>query len=194
MSKRDRVNIAISTEVAQRLANISDSTGMTQYALANDLLSLGLDLLEQGYNIQQMRELAKLWRICLDVEAVPVPAALLDRLITKIYGEMESLLKELWCETGRVLAAYLKATSTAGTGEVVSLMQYLGKMLPAKRTEARQEDGSVVFSVVGVGYSRETIEVNASAVRCFFESLGFKIAQIDVEPGVLYVKAVPSTS
>ena len=194
MSKRDRVNIAISTEVAQRLANISDSTGMTQYALANDLLSLGLDLLEQGYNIQQMRELAKLWRICLDVEAVPVPAALLDRLITKIYGEMGSLLKELWCETGRVLAAYLKATSTAGTGEVVSLMQYLGKMLPAKRTEARQEDGSVVFSVVGVGYSRETIEVNASAVRCFFESLGFKIAQIDVEPGVLYVKAVPSTS
>ncbi len=194
MSKRDRVNIAISTEVAQRLANISDSTGMTQYALANDLLSLGLDLLEQGYNIQQMRELAKLWRICLDVEAVPVPAALLDRLITKIYGEMGGLLKELWCETGRVLAAYLKATSTAGTGEVVSLMQYLGKMLPAKRTEARQEDGSVVFSVVGVGYSRETIEVNASAVRCFFESLGFKIAQIDVEPGVLYVKAVPSTS
>ncbi|MEL9990888.1 MAG: hypothetical protein QXP98_10215 [Thermoproteus sp.] len=194
MSRRDRVNIAVSIEVAQRLAKASESTGMTQYALANDIMSLGLDLLEEGYNLQQMRNLARFWRVCLDIEAVPVPASLLDKLITRLYSEHSDLFKELWCEAGRTLAAYFKATSTSGVKEAVQLMQYLGKILPAKRFEARQEDGVVTFSVVGVGYSRETIEVNAAAVRCFFESLGYKVAEVDIESGVLYVRAAPSTS
>jgi hypothetical protein len=189
MSRRDRVNIAVSVDVAQRLAAVSDASGMTQYALANDLISLGLDLMEQGYNVQQMRGLAKFWRICLDIEAVPVPAPLLDKLITRLYGEHGDFLKELWCEAGRTLAAYLKATSAAEAREIAQLMGHLGRMLPAKRFEARQDDGAVVFSVVGVGYSRETIEVNAAAVRCFFEALGYKISEMGVEPGVLYVKA-----
>ncbi|MBP1450006.1 MAG: hypothetical protein JZD41_08440 [Thermoproteus sp.] len=192
MSRKDRVNIAVAVDVAQRLARVSDSTGVTQFALANDLLTLGLDMMDEGYNISQMRELARFWRVCLDVEAVPVPAKLLDRLITKFYSQHGKELEELWCEAGRSLAAYFKAMAGGGLREAMSLLPYLVKMLPARRFDVRLEDGAAILCIVGVGYSKETVLVNAAGARCFFEAFGFKVVELEAEPGILFMKAVPT--
>jgi hypothetical protein len=57
--KKDRVNIAVAKEVAEVLANTAEGLGMTQYALANQILAVGLDLIRQGYSVAQIKEIAQ---------------------------------------------------------------------------------------------------------------------------------------
>jgi hypothetical protein len=58
--KKDRVNIAVAKEVADVLANTAEELGMTQYALANQILAVGLDLIRQVYSVAQIRKIAQL--------------------------------------------------------------------------------------------------------------------------------------
>lgn len=195
MSRKDRINIAVAADVAQQLSETADSIGMTQFALANDILSAGLDLVKEGFSAAQIKDLVRFWRVCLDVEAVPVPGKMLDKLISSFYKQHSRELEELWCEAGRTLAAYFKALFAGrGLKDAVELMKYLGKMLPARRFEARLEGEDVVLSVIGVGYTKETVLVNAAAAKCFFESFGYKITQLEVEAGILLLRASPASA
>lgn len=72
-TRKDRVSLAVARDVAEELANVADSSGMTQYALANELLRLGLELIKSGYSPAQVRELAYFYRIMTELEIVPIP-------------------------------------------------------------------------------------------------------------------------
>jgi hypothetical protein len=54
-SRQTRVNIAVAKDVAEELAKVAEERGMTQFALASELLRLGLELVKSGYNTQQVR-------------------------------------------------------------------------------------------------------------------------------------------
>jgi hypothetical protein len=60
--------------VADHLANTAEGLGMTQYALANQILEVGLELIRGGYGVAQMREIAKFYKVMTELESVPVPA------------------------------------------------------------------------------------------------------------------------
>ena len=74
-SRQTRVNIAVAKDVAEELAKVAEERGMTQFALASELLRLGLELVKSGYNTQQVRELLTFYKImsaaaCALTEAV----------------------------------------------------------------------------------------------------------------------------
>jgi len=186
--KKDRVNIAVSKEVADLLANTAEELGMTQYALANQILEVGLELIREGYGVAQIREIAKFYKVMTELESVPVPGRLLDRLIVEMYRENPEVVVRAWCEAGRMLAAYIKAVF-GGLEEAVKLVPHVARVVPARRFEVKTENGEFLMDTIGVGYSLESVQATADAVRCLLEELNYEVKEVVTAPGILRVKA-----
>jgi len=186
--KKDRVNIAVAREVAEELGNVAESLGMTQFALANDILTVGLEAVKAGYKVSQIRELLQFYRLMVELEIVPIPGRLLDSIVAEHYRKDKEGALKVWCEAGRMLGSYLRATF-GGLEEVSQLVPYLAKIVPAKRFELKASKGEAVLEIVGVGYSLEAVEVNAAAAKCLFESYGYEVVEQVTAPGILVVKA-----
>lgn len=175
-------------DVAEELAKVAEERAMTQFALASELMRLGLELVKSGYNTQQVRELLMFYRIMTELEIVPIPGRLLDKMITDMYRINSQVMEQLWCEAGKMLAGYIKALFGDLSG-VVSLVPYLARILPAKRFEVKVTENNVVIDVVGIGYGIESVQVNAVAARCMLEQFGYKVEKVVTVPGVLKIEA-----
>lgn len=188
-ARRDRANIAIAKDLADKLAETAERLGMTQFALANEMVGLGLDLLEMGYSLGQIRELVRFYKLMTELEIVPVPGRLLDRIIAEEVKIDRGAAMSVWCEAGKMLASYIRAVF-GDLKNVVSFVPYLAKIVPSKRFEVKVDDNRVVMDVIGLGYSIEAVEVNAEAARCLFSEFGYVVRDVVKGPGILHMEAV----
>lgn len=187
-ARQARANIAVAKDVADELARVAEERGMTQFALASELLRLGLELVKNGYDSQQVRELLTFYKMMSELEIVPIPGRLLDKMITDMYKMDSQAMEQLWCEAGRMLAGYIKALFGDLSG-VASLVPYLARILPSKRFEVKVAENNAVIDVVGIGYGIESVQVNAVAARCLLEEFGYKVEKVITAPGVLKIEA-----
>lgn len=187
--RRDRANIAIAKDLADRLAETAERLGMTQFALANEMVSLGLDLLGMGYSLGQVRELVRFYKLMTELEIVPVPGRLLDRIIAEEMKISRETAMAVWCDAGKMLASYIRAVF-GDIRNVVSFVPYLAKIVPSKRFEVKVEGDKVVVDVIGLGYSVEAVEVNAEAARCLLSEFGYRVEGVVKGPGILHMEAV----
>jgi hypothetical protein len=187
-SRQTRVNIAVAKDVAEELAKVAEERGMTQFALASELLRLGLELVKSSYNTQQVRELLMFYRIMTELEIVPIPGRLLDKMITDMYRINSQVMEQLWCDAGKMLAGYIKALF-GDLKDVAPMVPYLARILPSKRFDVNVTENSVVIDVVGIGYGIESVQVNAVAARCLLEEFGYKVEKTIIAPGVLKIEA-----
>jgi hypothetical protein len=187
--KKDRVNIAVAKDIADVLANTAEELGMTQYALANQILSVGLELVRQGYSVAQIKEIAQFYRVMTELESVPVPGRLLDRMIVEMYKENPDVVTRAWCDAGRMLATYIKAVF-GDLEKAVELAPYVARVVSAKRFEIKAKDGEFAMDTIGVGYSLESVQATAKAVECLLEELNYEVKELVTGPGILRVRAV----
>ncbi len=186
--KRERVNIAVARDVAEDLARTAESMGFTQFALANQILGVGLELIKEGFSVQQIRDIATFYKVMTELETVPLPGRLLDKMVVEMFKMNREAATAVWCEAGRMIAGYVKAVF--GTLENAAYFaRYLANVVPARRFEIKAEGGEFTIDTIGVGYSIESVEVTASAVRCMLEDLGYEIVDIVTAPGILRVRA-----
>jgi hypothetical protein len=122
-----------------------------------------------------------------EVESVPVPGRILDRIIVEMYKENPDAVTLAWCDAGKMLAAYIKAVF-GGLEKAVELAPYAARVVPARRFEVKAKDGEFTMDTIGVGYSLESVQVTANAVQCLLEEL--KVEEIITAPGMLRVEAV----
>ncbi|MEM1663562.1 MAG: hypothetical protein QW610_05930 [Pyrobaculum sp.] len=188
-ARKDRVNIAVSKEVSDLLSATAEELGMTQYALANQILGVGLELIKQGYSVLQIRDIAMFYKVMIELESVPIPGRLLDRMIVEMAKEKPEVVQKVWCEAGRMLASYIKAVF--GTLEnASSLAPYISKVIPAKRFEIVATGDEFILDTIGVGYSIESVEATAKAAQCLLEDMGYQLKETITAPGILRIKAV----
>lgn len=187
-TRKDRVSLAVARDVAEELANVADSSGMTQYALANELLRLGLELIKSGYSPAQVRELAYFYRIMTELEIVPIPGRVLDKLISDVYRVDKETILKVWCDAGKMLAGYIKAVFR-DLEAVKSFVPYLAKIVPAKKFDVKIQQDEVQIDIVGIGYSLESVEANAAAARCLLEEFEYKVQEVITAPGILHIIA-----
>ena len=174
--------------MADLLANKAEELGMTQYALANQILEVGLELIREGYGVAQIKEIAKFYKVMTELESVPIPGRLLDRVIVEMYKENPEVVTRAWCEAGRMFAAYIKAVF-GSLEEAVKLVPHLARVVPARRFEVKTENGEFLMDTIGVGYSLESVQATASAVKCLLEELNYEVKEVVTAPGILRVKA-----
>mgnify|MGYP001626232129 CR=1 FL=1 len=186
--KRERVNIAVARDVAEDLARTAESMGFTQFALANQILGVGLELIKEGFSVQQIRDIATFYKVMTELETVPLPGRLLDKMVVEMFKMNREAATAVWCEAGRMIAGYVKAVF--GTLENAAYFaRYLANVVPARRFEIKAEGGEFTIDTIGVGYSIESVELTASAVKCMLEDLGYEIVDIVTAPGILRVRA-----
>ncbi|MFN7105910.1 MAG: hypothetical protein ACK4M3_04940 [Pyrobaculum sp.] len=186
--KKDRINIAVAREITENLAKTAEELGMTQYALANQILGVGLELIRQGYSVTQIRDIALFYKVMVELETVPTPGRLLDKLVVEMYREKPEAVLKAWCDGGKMLASYIKAVFGELEG-AVGLSQYVAKVVPAKRFEVDIKDGEFKLETIGVGYSIESVEATAKAVTCMLEELGYEVRELITAPGILKLRA-----
>ena len=145
--KKDRVNIAVAKDVAERLAAV------------------------------------------VELEVVPVPGRLLDKMVADMYKESPEVVEKAWCEAGKMLASYIKAIY-GGLDSALSLVPYFSKVIPAKRFEVKASGGELVVDAVGVGYGVEGVKATAAGARCLLEDLGYEVKEVITAPGILRIRAV----
>lgn len=187
--KRERINIAVSKEVAEMLADIAEQSGMTQFALANQILSTGLELFKQGYSVSQIREIAQFYKVLTELEIVPIPGRVLDRMIVEMHKVSPEAVEKAWCEGGKMIAGYIKAVF-GGLEKAVNLASYVTRAIPARRFDVKAEGGEFRMDAIGVGYSIESVEATAAAVKCLLQELGYEVKEVATAPGILRVHAV----
>ena len=187
-SRQTRVNIAVAKDVAEELAEVAEERGMTQFALASELLRLGLELVKSGYDTRQVRELLMFYRVMTDLEIVPIPGRLLDKMIADMYSINSQVMEQLWCDAGKMLAGYIKALF-GDLKDVAPMVPYLARLLPSRRFDVKVAENSVVLDVVGIGYGIESVQVNAVAARCLLEEFGYGVEKTIIAPGVLKIEA-----
>jgi len=187
-SRQTRVNIAVAKDVAEELAKVAEERGMTQFALASELLRLGLELIKSGYDTRQVRELLMFYRVMTDLEIVPIPGRLLDKMIADMYSINSQVMEQLWCDAGKMLAGYIKALF-GDLKDVAPMVPYLARLLPSRRFDVKVAENSVVLDVVGIGYGIESVQVNAVAARCLLEEFGYGVEKTIIAPGVLKIEA-----
>ncbi|MEM3995778.1 MAG: hypothetical protein QXP31_01815 [Pyrobaculum sp.] len=186
--KKDRVNIAVAKDIAEQLASTAEELGMTQFALANQILGIGLELIRQGYSVTQIRDIALFYKVMTELETVPIPGRLLDRMVVEMFKESKDAVLKSWCEAGRMLASYIKAVF-GSLEQAAQLTPYLTRVVPAKRFEVKAEGGDFTLDAIGVGYSIENVEATARAVVCLLEEMGYEVKDIITAPGILRVQA-----
>ena len=187
-SRQTRVNIAVAKDVAEELAKMAEERGMTQFALASELLRLGLELIKSGYDTRQVRELLMFYRVMTDLEIVPIPGRLLDKMIADMYSINSQVMEQLWCDAGKMLAGYIKALF-GDLKDVAPMVPFLARLLPSRRFDVKVAENSVVLDVVGIGYGIESVQVNAVAARCLLEEFGYGVEKTIIAPGVLKIEA-----
>jgi hypothetical protein len=128
------------------------------------------------------------YRIMTELEIVPIPGRLLDKMVTDMYSINSQVMEQLWCEAGKMLAGYIKALF-GDLKDVAPMVPYLARILPSKRFDVNVTENSVVMDVVGIGYGIESVQVNAVAARCLLEEFGYKVEKVIIAPGVLKIEA-----
>jgi hypothetical protein len=182
-----QVNIAVAKDVAEELAKVAEERGMTQFALASELLRLGLELVKNGYDSQQVRELLMFYKIMTEPASI-LPASHQSCSMTWLLILYMSVIILSRRRPGiGTISSSIKALF-GDLKDVAPMMPYLAKILPSKRFDVNVTENSVVIDVVGIGYGIESVQVNAVAARCLLEEFGYKVEKVIIAPGVLKIE------
>jgi len=188
VSRRDRVNIAVAAEIASKLGEVAEKRGMTMFSLANESLSVMLELMEDGFSPRDVKMSMYLLRILNELETVPMPARVMDRIMSLIYTRAREEAEAIFCEGGRAIANYLIAVF-GNIKNVTEVASQLPKHVPIKRLEISEKDGELELELVGVGYSNEASQLILVAARCFVEAMGYRVVESSAAAGVVFVRA-----
>src|SRR5438132_14288160 len=94
-----RTNIAVDDAVADALSTEAKSANKTVYSLANEVLGDVLKVLREGGEASEICSSWRFLRILKDLDSIPIPGDLLEKMIKKLYEDKEWILNA-WFEEG----------------------------------------------------------------------------------------------
>ncbi len=164
-----RTNIAISDDVADALSEQALKRNKTLYAFANESLEAVVSICKLSGEPSEAFPAWKMGRMLKDVDAVPLPGDLLEKLIKRLYDADRDWLLKTWFAEGQRIGSYL----TMGYQDISSLAQaaidFQG-LLPLRRIEFRSADepdakGQMVVRAIGAGLSSEATSCAEQFIR-----------------------------
>lgn len=124
-----------------------------------------------------------------DVDAIPVPGDLLEKMIRRSYenpSEREWLLKT-WFDEGMRLGTYLQLSSPQ-IAELTAEVKALQGMLPVKRIELKnyeKDKTSLIVRAIGVGLSAESTRCAEQFLRGIIASYSLNVTNSKVSEGII---------
>ncbi|MBI2183874.1 MAG: hypothetical protein HYU39_02825 [Thaumarchaeota archaeon] len=162
---------------------------MTLYAMANVCLEAVLNVLEQGSSVEELAMVLNTHRILRQVDAIILPADLVDHLISRLMFFEKQPTLEQFRQLGFTLANLLRIRSPKLT-ELSDVATDFLVMVPLKRIEIKEAEGGVEVNVVGAGRRMESTECTLSLLEGLLAGYGYRVLEKNVTVGVIRLKAI----
>ncbi len=184
-----RTNISIADEVADELSAEAMKRNKTLYAFANESLEAVISVCKLSGEPSEVLATWKLGRMLKEVDAVPIPGDLAEKLLKKLFETDREWLLGVWAAEGRRMGSYLQM----GYPELAQLSQAAVEfqgLLPLKRVEVRslEDSGSrsrLVLRAVGAGQSKESTACAEQFVTGMVESYSWAVKASRTAEGFL---------
>ncbi len=192
MSTMGRTNIAADEETAESLADEATKENKSLYALTNEVIGSVLRICKYGGSPREVYPSWRWSRILKDVDAIPLPGGLMEKLVKKVYAsEKEWLLKE-WFEEGRIVGSYLHMYAK-DFEELIPRVEELQGFLPVKRVEFERKEvegiARVLVRVIGAGFSQESTRCTEQFLLGILSAYPYRIVDSTVSEGMIEVRA-----
>lgn len=185
-----RTNIAVEDDIAGALADEASKENKTVYALANEAMKAVLRVCDEGGKPDDVYVSWFFVRILRDLDSVPIPGDLLEKMVKALYAADSDSLLKYWFEEGVRTGAYLHLSSPKIEGlssEVRALSQ--ANLLPVKRVEIRgEEDNKVVIRVIGAGLSMESTKCAEAFIKGIVSAYSLKVVGSRVTGSIIELK------
>ncbi len=203
-----RTNIAVDQTVADELSIEATKANKTQYALANESLLAVIEILKHGGNSKQFYEAWKFAAMMKEIDCVPLPGEMLEKMIKRMHRTDKDWLLKTWFEEGSRLGEYLKMSALTPE-ELRSAVDEFQLLLPVHKVEFRKiqemhnsnfdselgddpQQDHFVIRAVGVGQSVESTNCAEQFLRGVLSSYSLRVLEMRVSQGMIEVKIAGS--
>jgi hypothetical protein len=185
-----RTNISIDEEVAASLSDEATRENKTMYAFSNESLRVILNICRSGGRPEDVYTSWMFTRILKDLDTVPTPGDLVEKLLRKLYEVDKAWLLQTWFEEGQRIGAYLHLSSPRMQDLSVEAKEIskLG-LLPVKRLELERDgDDEFIVRVVGAGLSEESTTCADQFFKGIISAYSLYVVSSKVSEGIIELR------
>jgi hypothetical protein len=185
-----RTNISIDEEVAASLSDEATRENKTMYAFSNESLRVILNVCRNGGRPEDVYTSWMFTRILKDLDTVPTPGDLVEKLLRKLYEVDKEWLLHTWFEEGQRIGAYLHLSSPRMQDLSVEAKEIskLG-LLPVKRLELEYDgDNEFIVRVVGAGLSEESTTCADQFFKGIISAYSLYVVSSKVSEGIIELR------
>jgi len=155
-----RTNISIADDVADGLSTEALKRNKTLYAFANESLNAVISVCRLSGEPSEVLPAWKMGRMLKDVDAVPLPGDLLEKIVKRLFAADKEWLMKTWLGEGERIGSYLRMGYPDLTNLAQAAVEFQG-LLPFRRLEFRSAEaaegkGQLVVRAIGAGMSPES--------------------------------------
>jgi hypothetical protein len=185
-----RTNISVDEEVAASVSDEATRENKTMYAFSNESLKAILSICRSGGRPEDAYTTWMFTRILKDLDTVPTPGDLVEKLLRKLYEVDKEWLLRTWFEEGHRIGSYLLLSSprmmdlSAGAKDISKL-----GLLPVKRIEM-ENDGEDEFTlrVVGAGLSEASTSCADQLFRGIVSAYSLHVVSSKMSEGIIELR------
>ncbi|MDA4117407.1 MAG: hypothetical protein OK455_03585 [Thaumarchaeota archaeon] len=185
-----RTNISIDEEVAASLSDEATKENKTIYALSNESLKAILNICRNGGRPEEVFLSWMFTRILRDLDTVPTPGDLIEKLLKKLYESDKEWLLRTWFEEGQRIGAYLRL-STPRMLDLAEEAKDISKigLLPVKRLDMENEgDDGFTVRVVGAGLSEESTSCADQLIKGIISAYSLHVVSSKMSEGIIELR------
>lgn len=188
VAKVPRTNISVEDRIAKELADQAKLTNKTLYALANECLEAMIAICRQGGTPQEAFPAWRLSKMLKEVDAVPIPGSLLEKMIRRLFELDREGLQQAWFEQGQRIGTYLQMFYQ-DLEQLLSAAREFEGLMPIKRLDVKKTDRGgrpqYVLRVVGAGLSAEATTCAQHIIAGVLSAYSWAIKSSKVSEGML---------
>jgi len=183
-----RMSLAVESNLGEELSQLAKKKNMTLYALTNEVIEVGIEAMNEGMDIDFLRDLWKTYRILRDFDAILLPSEFMDNLLSKLYEKDRDFLLNSFYKLGREVGKYIRILADTPE-QLFQLGNKLLKFYPLKTVNIKSiGPGLYEVSAFGVGGVIESTQCVFELARGIFEEFRLRIVESEVSKGLLRLK------
>jgi hypothetical protein len=185
-----RTNISIDSSTADALSEEASKENKTMFGFANESLSAVLKICEEGGNPREVYPSWRFARMSKDVESIPLPGDLVEKILKKLYAVDKEWLHKVWFEEGARLGSYLSMYAPK-LEELSAEVGELQGFLPVRRIELRKtHERNVTIRAIGAGLSLESTSCAEQLIRGVISGYKLRVVSSHISEGMIDIVAV----
>jgi len=174
--------------LGEELSQLAKKKNMTVYALTNEIIEAGLEVINEGVELDFLKDLWKTYRILKDFDAILLPSEFMDSLLSRLYEKDREFLLSSFYRLGREVGRYLKILADTPE-QLFELGHKLLRFYPLKTVNIKNIGPSVYeVNAFGVGGTIESTQCVFELARGIFEEFRLKIIDSEVSKGLIRLK------